>query len=157
MKITNQDFHRIKKLSLFCHYILLHCINEFHPSNALIYQCQYFGDLSLIETLSPCNTIKYHAIQYNAMQYYAMECNAMQCQYKVVFLYPCFTIGLKGCFTSKEKLIWAQRWALKGFLAKSDLGVSKCIWEYLCDWMYLSFVTWVCLSLGGSILKKTKA
>ena len=80
MKITNQDFHQIKKLSLFCHYILLHCINEFHPSNALIYQCQYFGDLSLIETLSPCNTIKYHAIQYNAMQYYAMQCNAMPIQ-----------------------------------------------------------------------------
>ena len=79
MKITNQDFHQIKKLSLFCHYILLHCINEFHPSNALIYQCQYFGDLSLIETLSPCNTIKYHAIQYNAMQYYTMQCNTMQC------------------------------------------------------------------------------
>ena len=78
MTITSQDFHQIKKLSLFCHYILLHCINEFHPSNALIYQCQYFGDLSLIETLSPCNTFKYHEILYNAMQYYAIQYNAMQ-------------------------------------------------------------------------------
>jgi hypothetical protein len=28
---------------------------------------------------------------------------------EVVYLYPCFTIGLKGSFTSKEKLIWAHR------------------------------------------------
>ena len=28
---------------------------------------------------------------------------------KVVFLYPCHSIGLKGCFASNEKLIWGQR------------------------------------------------
>ena len=29
---------------------------------------------------------------------------------KVVFLYPCNSIGLKGCFASNEKLVWGQRW-----------------------------------------------
>ena len=29
---------------------------------------------------------------------------------KVVFLYPCHSIGLKGCFASNEKLVWGQRW-----------------------------------------------
>ena len=28
---------------------------------------------------------------------------------QVVFLYPCFTIGIKGCFNSKEKLICGHR------------------------------------------------